>query len=51
MDNMTATYVPPWERPKIEAIISIFNGKVTCIGKINKELILDVGSDKDEVQR
>lgn len=52
MDTPTNNvYVPPWQRPKIAVIVSIFNGKVVGIGRAKKEIVLNVGGDKDEVQR
>lgn len=40
--------IPPWERPQIATIISIFNGRVASINTINK-VELNVGGDKDDV--
>jgi hypothetical protein len=41
----------PWETPRISMILSIFGGRVASINTVNKEVKLQVGGDKDEVQR
>ena len=41
----------PWERPTIAMILSVFTGRVVAINTVSKEVKLDVGGDKDEVQR